>query len=464
MKKVKKLLALILVFVLCLSCLAACATTEQPNDTKPAQQPNGGTTPGGNTPADPGSSTSEPLTVWIEKVFSEDANNRLVEAIEKYSQDTGVQINVELVNSTDFVTNMNAAVEAGTMPDISTADIRKVLNYYPSNPYLDVTDLVNSIHAENPIMDSIYNTSQIDNRFFFVPFDSSADLLFIRKDKMEAAGVTEVPRTWEELFELAEKITDPDNDFYGLGMTAGVGDGDGENAMRVMMWNYGGGLFNPDGTANANNEVSRYIFGKYLELYNKGVIPESAISWTASDNNGNYLLGTVGIVINACTLYTAMRDNPDYAELLENTIVTTGPAGPDNGRKMLYIYGWGIHNTCKNVDAAYDLIRYLVSEEVYTNYLDLIAPVYAPVYVNVAASDTWSEGVYKTMAEYAASSDAYIGYPCSDRDTLAVASQVYNAFAFTNALNAMVAGKATVEEALEQINTEITNTANNILG
>lgn len=441
----KKATALALAAALCILCLSACGKTQNEGDDGKESE-----------------GKKEKLTVWVEKVFSDDANNRMAEALEKYSKDTGVEVEVEFINATDFVTKLNAAVEAGTTPDISTADVRKVMNYYPNNPYLDVTDLVDEINQENPFMDSVYDISQIDGKFYFVPYTSSADLLYIRKDKMEAAGVTEIPQTWDELFELAEKISDPDNEFYGLGMSAGVGDEDAENTMRVMMWNNGGGFFNEDGSINAENEVNRAILEKYMEMYENGTLPEAVISWTGSDNNGNYLLGNVGIVVNACTLYTAMRDNEDYKELFENTIVTTAPAGTENGKKMAYLYGWGIHDTCENVDAAKDLISYLCNEDVIGDYVEKIAPVYAPVFTKVAESDTWSEGVYKTMIDYVSTCDAYVGYPCRDVETLAVASQYYNAHSYTYALNAMVSGSLTVDETLAQIQTELEKIEANI--
>lgn len=456
MKLWKSIVAITLMTAMCVSGLAGCgkeaAAPEQ--GSSEAQQ--------GEAKQEGTSGEKEKLTVWVEKVFSEDANNRMAEALAKYSEDTGIQVDVEFINAPDFMTKLNAAVEAGTTPDISTADVRKVMNYYPNNPYMDVTDLMGDINAENPFMESVYDIAKIGDKFYFVPYTSSASLLYIRKDKMEAAGVKEVPKTWDELFELATKISDPKNEFYGLGMSAGVGDSDAEDATRIVMWNNGGGLFDADGNPNAANEASVKIFEKYMEMYKNGTLPEAVISWTSSDNNGNYLLGNVGIVINACTLYTAMRDNEDYKELLENTIVTNIPAGSDNNKKMAYLYGWGIHNTCKNPDAAKDLVRYLCSEEVVTSYVENIAPVFAPVFTKVAESDTWSEGVYKTMIDYVSTCNAYIGYPCRDVDTLAVASQVYNAYAFTNALNAMVAGDLAPKEALEQINKEIEKTAASI--
>lgn len=441
----KKVLAIVLVAMMLLG-MVACVAPETNNPGSAAAE---------NKFAESGEKKAEKLTVWVEKVFSDDANNCMKAALERFTRDTGIDLEVEFINNTDFMTKLNAAVEAGTTPDVSTADVRKALNYYPNTPYLDVTDLMNEIHAENPLYESIYDISKIDDNFYFIPYTSSADLMYIRKDKMEAAGITEIPTTWEEVFALAEAITDPSEDFAGLGWSLGAGDGDFENSTREVLWNYGGGLFDENGNANASNDINREVLGKYFDMYEKGVIPEGAVSWDGSSNNGNYLLGTVGIVVNACTLNNAMQNDEQYKELYENTIVTSLPGGPENAHHMAYIYGWGIHKDCKNVDAAKELIKYLCNADNYAEYIELLGPTYGPVYEKEGSKEYWSEGVFKSMVDYVKGSDAYVGYPRQDVYTVAIASQVYNAMEFSNAMNSVAAGDLTIDEALAQIDAAI---------
>ncbi len=405
------------------------------------------------------------LTVWVERTFSDDANNCLKTMLDRYSKETGVKLNVEFINSTDFMTKLNAAVEAGTTPDISTADVRKTLAYYPNNPYLEVNDLLTEIEKENPLYESIYEASEIDGNHYFVPFTSSAELLFVRKDKMEAAGYTEVPDTWDGLFEMAEKMSDPQNSFWGFGQSFGSGDGDFENAVRTMLWNNGGGFFDENGNASAvSNPVNKQILEKLVEMYKNGTIPEGAVSWDASSNNGNYLQGTVGIVVNACTLNGALQSDEAYKELYENTIVTTEPAGSANHNHMAYIYGWGIHKECKNVEGAKDLIKYLCDPNNYQEYVDLLGPTFAPVFEKAGESELWSTGVHKTMVDYVKNSNTYIGEPCHDIETLAVASQVYNAYVFANVMNGVISGNYTVDEALQKIDDAINEARASISG
>lgn len=51
--------------------------------------------------------------------------------------------------------------------------------------------------------------------------------MFVRKDKLEEAGITEMPTTWDEVFKDAEKVSDPDNDFMDLQL-------DAEKTMMTM--------------------------------------------------------------------------------------------------------------------------------------------------------------------------------------------------------------------------------------
>ena len=68
------------------------------------------------------------------------------ERLKEYGKEKNVTVNCEMVAATDFVTKLNAAIEAGqSVPDIISADTTKVLNYYPNIPCNDVTDLVDQI-------------------------------------------------------------------------------------------------------------------------------------------------------------------------------------------------------------------------------------------------------------------------------------------------------------------------------
>ena len=213
----KKLLSMVMAGTLALS-FTACGgsssgETEKSTDTSKVEETSSGDTQA--VSADSGNKKT--ITVWVEKIFSDDANTKMEERLKEYGKEKNVTVNCEMVAATDFVTKLNAAIEAGqSVPDIISADTTKVLNYYPNIPCNDVTDLVDQIDEERPYLQASYEGTKIDDKYYYVPFYSSSTLMFVRKDKLEEAGITEMPTTWDEVFKDAEKVSDPDNDFYGL--------------------------------------------------------------------------------------------------------------------------------------------------------------------------------------------------------------------------------------------------------
>ena len=110
MKK-RRLFSIMAASVLAVSLLAGCggksATADGQTDKAEAQAQSGQ------------SSEKKVLRVWLEKVFSDDANTFLQKRVEQYAQEKGVEVQFEFLSATDFVPKLNAAIEAGSnIPDI----------------------------------------------------------------------------------------------------------------------------------------------------------------------------------------------------------------------------------------------------------------------------------------------------------------------------------------------------------
>lgn len=391
------------------------------------------------------------ITVWIEKVFSDDANAMMEQRIQNYQNETGITVNYEMVSATDFVTMLNAAIEAGTnVPDVVSMDTTKVLNYYPNIPAMDVSELVNEINEERPYFEASYEGTKIGDAYYYVPYYSSSCMMFIRKDKLEEKGL-EVPTTWDEVFEVAQAVSDPDADFYGLGMGCGENDDDDENTLRQMIWNAGGYLLDAEGNITCDSQNVVDMLNKYRELYENGAIPEDATTWDAGGNNGSYLAGRTAIVLNAPTLYNALKAD-EYKELFENTVVVAPPVGSDNGVYMNFNRGFSIMNTCKDTDTASDFIKYLCEKEWYDEYMDTIAPVFAPLFQDELENPTWTDdAVNAEVLKYAQNASGYYGYPVSTIDGRAAAAKHYFTYPVVKAINQVATGAADAESALEKM-------------
>lgn len=61
-----------------------------------------------------------------------------------------------------------------------------------------------------------------DGHVYGIPYGQYQKALFYRVDWLEEAGL-EVPKTWDEFYEVAKALTDPDNNRYGYALRAGSG-------------------------------------------------------------------------------------------------------------------------------------------------------------------------------------------------------------------------------------------------
>lgn len=396
------------------------------------------------------------VTIWVEKIFSDEANAKIEERLKEYEKEKNVTVNYEMVPATDFVTKLNAAIEAGqSVPDIISADTTKVLNYYPNIPCKDVTDLVNKINGERPYLEASYEGTKIDDKYYYVPFYSSSALMFIRKDKLAEAGITEMPATWDEVFEVAEKVSDPENDFYGLAIGCGENDDDDENLFRQYMWNEGGYLFDEDGNITIDEKVQA-TFDTYAKLYNDKVVPPDATTWDAGGNNSSYLAGRTAICFNAPTLYNALISDEQYSDLLANTVVLAPPAGSDNSVFMNFNRGFAIMNTCEDDELASDVISYLMDKTWYDSYMEGIAPVFAPIFQDAKENATWADNEVNAEAlKYVENASGYYGYPVKTIKGRTVAAKHYFTYPFVKAANQVATGTTSSEEAVKSMKSAI---------
>ena len=439
----KKFLAILLTLAMLLS-LAACGGGETPTEPKTDEKV--------ETPKDDNTPAKKEMTVWIEKIFSDEANQYIYERVMQYGEENGISMTCELVAVTDFVTKLNAAIEAGVgVPDVISADATRLINYYPNIPCVDVSELVNQINADRPYFEAAYEGTKIGGAHYFVPFCSSTTLMFIRKDKLNAAGITEMPTTWDEVVAAARAVTDPDNDFYGLGMGCGDTDDDDENMFREWVWNEGGALFKEDGTIIADEGTFAKIANLYGDLYNEGVIPPDATTWDSGGNNGSYLAGRTAIVFNAPTLYNALRNNEENAELLANTVIMAPPAGSVNGVYMSFNRGFGIMNACSDLEMARGLLDYMLDKTWYDEYMEKVAPIYAPVFEDEKQNPVWvDDPVNAQVLAYAEGASGYYGWPVATLEGRALAAKHMYSFPFEKVFNQVATGTLTAEEAIQE--------------
>lgn len=197
------------------------------------------------------------------------------EVIEAYEEQTGVDITLNVTPYPGLLQKArNAATASESEFDILEIDEVWTSQFYAGGLVTPIRDIkpdfafdpemieYGAVSRWNPDA----NASTEDGELYAVPLLGNIQLLFYRTDLLEEQGLS-VPRTWDELQEVAEALNDPPAVYGFATRTSGRTDFDFQSVLR----SYGGDIVTYDPETEAwrveiNSEASVAALEKWLEL------------------------------------------------------------------------------------------------------------------------------------------------------------------------------------------------------
>jgi multiple sugar transport system substrate-binding protein len=346
--------------VVAVALLAACAAPAP--DAAPAE---GGDT-GEAAEAEP--AADGVFTYWGGLIFSDAANQMLVDRIEQWGEERGVEVDVVMINQNETVQRVSAAIEAGTMPDALDMGTDLLLLLSQSDQLEPLDDLYaeigESVGGWLPAADEATNPERYGGHRYGIPFSLGGNVLYRRADVLEPAGYTEPPETWMELREMAANAQNPP-EHYGMGFAlSNVGDG---NLTTTMLQSWGGRVADDAGeNCTLDSPETREFVTWISDAFNEGLFPPGATTWDGAGDNVAYQSGNALFIANPGSVYLYMRD--EDPELGEATKYSALPAGPEMRIAPVNANLRVIPKSTENKELAADLLRYLSEEEFMEEY------------------------------------------------------------------------------------------------
>lgn len=364
--------------------------------------------PAADTPAAeaPAAGGDEVFTYWGGLIFSETANQMLVDRINQWGAERGIKTDVVMINQNETVQRVSAAIEAGTLPDALDVGRGFMLLLTQSDQLEPIDDLYAEIDTQVggflPLAADAASPDRYGGHIYGIPMSLGGNVLFRRADLLEPAGYTEAPATWEELSEMARAINNPP-DLYGMGFAlSNVGDG---NLTNTMLRSWGGRIADDEGkTCTIDSPETRAFLEWITTAYADGLFPPDATTWDGAGDNVAYQSGTAGFIANPGSVYLYMIENdPELADGTKYSALPAGPAmrlAPADVSVMRVI-----PKTSKHMELAMDLFKYLAEEEFMEEYYAhaiygpsanayLDAPIFAESEVHKGLLDLATNGTF----------------------------------------------------------------------
>ena len=142
------------------------------------------------------------VTIWYywETVGHQEALDHIIQ--EFNGQQDKIKVQAKYVPFADFKKQLSVGASAGELPDIVILDNPDHASYAAMGIFADITDRFDvSTYYPGPV-----NSCTLDGKLYGVPFGSNDLVLFYNEDMLAEAGC-EVPKTWDELLDVATKTT-----------------------------------------------------------------------------------------------------------------------------------------------------------------------------------------------------------------------------------------------------------------
>jgi multiple sugar transport system substrate-binding protein len=319
------------------------------------------------------------LVYWGGLIFSDEANQLLVDTINAWGDANGVETEVVMINQNETVQKVSAAVESNTMPDALDLGLDLLLLLSRQGVFVTLDDLYNRIGEAQggwyEGVDRATDTTEIAGGRTGVPFGVNGNLLLRRTDLLEPAGFTEPPKTWDELVAQAEAVHAPP--VFGLGLAlSNVGDG---NLQVSVLQSFGGRIADDAGeTVTIKSEETRNYLTWLKNAWDKGLFPPGVATWDGAGDNQAYLSGQAAFIANTGSVGIAARN--DDPELFEASAFSPLPAGPIGTISPVTVQLRAVPQSSPNQEAAKALIEHLANPDFMNEYFNVA--IYGPVLKN----------------------------------------------------------------------------------
>ncbi len=235
--------------------------------------------------------------------------------------------------------------------------------------WLVALDNLGANYDIDDLLPPIRSGLSIDGKLYAAPFYGESSMVMYRTDLFKKAGL-EMPKapSWKFIADAARKLTDKDNDIYGVCLRGKAGWGENMAFLTAASNSFGARWFDKNWKPQLDSKEWKNTFTFYLDLM-KDAGPPGASSNGFNENLALFQSGKCGMWIDA-TVAASFVTNAKESKVADSVGFALAP---DNGlgKRGNWLWAWslGIPAGTKKAEAAQKFIAWATSKE----YLALVA-------------------------------------------------------------------------------------------
>ena len=287
----------------------------------------------------------------------------------QFTAQTG--INVEWVTLEENVLRQRVTTDITTKGgqfDIMTIGMYET-PIWGSNNWLVPLDDLSAAYDSGDILPAMRGGLSYEGTLYAAPFYGESSMVMYRTDLFQAAGISmpEAP-TWDFIADAARKITDKDNEIYGICLRGKAGWGENAAFISATANSFGARWFDENWNAQFDTQPWADTLNFYVDLLNDAG-PPGASNNGFNENLSLFQQGKCGMWIDA-TVAASFVTNPNDSTVADSVGFALAP---DNGlgKRSNWLWAWAlaIPAGTDNEAAAKTFIEWATSKD----YIELVA-------------------------------------------------------------------------------------------
>ncbi|WP_158602373.1 ABC transporter substrate-binding protein [Cohnella endophytica] len=284
----------------------------------------------------------------------------------QFEKETGIQvelINMSWDNVADKIT-VEMASNANSY-DVIELDNSWVAKFATNKWITPLNEFIGSEIKEG-VLPGLLDKFSYNGDLYGIPWNNDTRFFMYNKKKLDAAGISEPPKTWDELKEQSKILMDKGLVKYGF-IDSLMQAQSGMNELTFMTYSFGGNYIDGSGQVNLTNNAPLIKAYEYLR---KGLNEDKFIDPASITSNYEtvadvFLKGDTAFFLQAWPGLYQTANDPDKSKIVGEIAVAPYSPGVDESSSTVLTLpeAMAIPQSSKNKEAAWKYIEYMSSKK-----------------------------------------------------------------------------------------------------
>ncbi|GGK81530.1 ABC transporter substrate-binding protein [Mangrovihabitans endophyticus] len=314
---------------------------------------------------DSGSEGDVTLTYWASNQGASLDNDKeiLTPELEKFTQQTGIKINLEVVPWSDLTNRTLSAAVSGQGPDVLNIGNTNAVTFQATGGFYPFDDAaLAKIGGKDHFVDSAFATAGAPGKPpTSIPIYSQVYALYYNKKMFSDAGL-QPPQTWEDLVSDAQKLTDPAKKKWGV-VIPGATVNASMHFSFIFGQQNGGDAFDASGKPTFTTPGMVAGVKQYVDLMSRyHVVNPSAAQYSDSAQAaGDFARGDAAMYFAQTSGINVLKQNGMDPEQY-GIVPIPAPSGGNDIGSFVAGTNISIFKNTKHLDAALQFVKFMTSD------------------------------------------------------------------------------------------------------